>query len=511
MDNIINKLKLKSRINLVFYMSLFLVASLMISFHLVSEKINSDLLKNINDLKHIHKYYNNINEKIATLNHSTIEYSLNINLDYDSSKLYQEILTNIQSLKNDDYLSESPNVIKEIKNMQTTIVGYKQIADSLKAEVKKDYENSLYNILALAIHNDTINEELNRLETEIEKISQEKSKKIHDFILDMRITMTMFIFTIFMFMIYINFKVQNSILCQLKSLQYGIVSFFDVLANKRKDILYMNTSTNDEISQIAKLINSSMADGKNILLSERENAQKIEESVIKATKEIQKLNNELEETQREIVFTMGIIGEERSQETGYHVMRVAEYSLILARLSGLSLEESILIKTASPMHDVGKIGIPDAILNKPTGYTQDEYEIMKTHAEIGYRMLGHSNKSVLKAASIVSYEHHEKWDGSGYPRGLKGEDIHIYGRITAIADVFDALGASRVYKKAWPIKDIYDFFEKESGKHFDPRLVELLLDNLEYFLAARENIESEEESISLSNFIQNFDRVDDYI
>ncbi len=163
------------------------------------------------------------------------------------------------------------------------------------------------------------------------------------------------------------------------------------------------------------------------------------------------------------------------------------------------------------MHDIGKIGIPDAILNKPAGYTQDEYEVMKKHPEIGYRMLKYSDKPILKAASIITHEHHEKWDGTGYPQGLKGEEIHIYGRITAIADVFDALGSNRVYKKSWELKEIYEMFEKESGKHFDPTLVELFLDNLEYFIAARENIESKNEEASLSDFIVNFDKVDNFI
>ncbi|PHS56927.1 MAG: hypothetical protein COB17_07750 [Sulfurimonas sp.] len=395
--------------------------------------------------------------------------------------------------------------------MKNTVIGYKIIADSFKEDITSNYENGLYYILALAINNETINQELSDLDLKIQKISEINTKKLQNFIVNIQIFMTFFIIIIAVLMAYISLKVKLSIHKQLKNLQEGIVSFFDVLSNTRKDIIYMDTHTNDEISQIAKLINSNMAVGKHILLSERETNLKIKKQIQEATQEIQQLNNELEETQREVVFTMGIIGEERSKETGYHVMRVAEYSLILARLAGLSLEEAILIKTASPMHDIGKVGIPDAILNKPSGFTQDEFEIMKTHTEIGRRMLGHSNKSILKAASIISYEHHEKWDGSGYPRGLKGEDIHIYGRITAIADVFDALGSSRVYKKAWPMKDIYDLFEKESGKHFDPNLVSLLLDNLEYFLAARENIESKEESISLSNFIENFDKVDDFI
>ena len=209
---------------------------------------------------------------------------------------------------------------------------------------------------------------------------------------------------------------------------------------------------------------------------------------------------------------MGSIAEERSKETGNHVKRVAEYSLILARLSGMSLEESLLIKNASPMHDIGKVAIPDDILNKPAKFTPEEFEIMKAHAEMGYKMLKFSERSILKAASILAYEHHERWDGKGYPRGLKGEEIHIYGRITAIADVFDALGSDRVYKEAWPLKKILALFEEERGKQFDPVLTDLFLDNLEHFLAAKEIIENgDENEVSLSSYIENFNRVDKYI
>ena len=113
---------------------------------------------------------------------------------------------------------------------------------------------------------------------------------------------------------------------------------------------------------------------------------------------------------------------------------------------------------------------------------------MNTHAEVGYNMLKNSNRTLLKTASIVAYEHHEKFDGSGYPRGLKGEDIHIYGRITALADVFDALGSDRCYKKAWSDEDIFEYFKNESGKHFDPQLVKIFFDNLNEFLAIRDKL-----------------------
>jgi len=140
---------------------------------------------------------------------------------------------------------------------------------------------------------------------------------------------------------------------------------------------------------------------------------------------------------------------------------------------------------ASPMHDIGKLGIPDAILNNPGQLTPEDFEIMKTHAQLGQDMLDRSERPILKAAAIMAGQNHENWDGSGYPRGTAGEDIHLYGRITEVADVFDALGSSRAYKKPWPIEMIVDLFREERGRQFDPALVDILLGKLDEFLEIR--------------------------
>lgn len=195
------------------------------------------------------------------------------------------------------------------------------------------------------------------------------------------------------------------------------------------------------------------------------------------------LYKEIEDTQKDVIFSLGTIGEARSKETGNHVKRVALYSHLLAKLIGFDDEEAELIKIASPMHDIGKVAIEDAILNKPGRFTIDEYELMQKHSTIGYNMLKNSNREILKASATIAHEHHEKYDGTGYPRGLKAEQIHIYGRITALADVFDALGSNRVYKKAWSLEQILEFFQEEKGKHFDPKLVTCFFDNLDDFLA----------------------------
>ena len=212
----------------------------------------------------------------------------------------------------------------------------------------------------------------------------------------------------------------------------------------------------------------------------------LENKIEEATKDIINLNKEIEDTQKEVIFRMGAIGETRSKETGNHVKRVAEYSKLLALYYGLGEDEAELLKQVSPMHDIGKVGIPDNILNKPGKFTDKEFEIMKQHSKIGYDMLSGTDKPLLKAASIVAYEHHEKWSGGGYPRGIKGEEIHIFGRITALADVFDALGSDRCYKKAWKDDDIFKLLKDEKGKHFDPKLIDLFFENIDKFKEIRD-------------------------
>ncbi len=212
----------------------------------------------------------------------------------------------------------------------------------------------------------------------------------------------------------------------------------------------------------------------------------LKEEVHRRIKDIVTLNKEIRETQKEIIFTMGTIGESRSKETGNHVRRVAEYSQLLAEYSGMDKFHAQMLKEASPMHDIGKVGISDAILNKPGRHTVKESEIMKTHTTLGYEMLRHSDKELLQIAATIAYEHHEKYDGSGYPRGLQSEDISLYARITAVADVFDALGSERVYKKAWRDEDIVAMFQEEKAKHFDPLLVDIFLNNIDEFKSIRD-------------------------
>lgn len=199
------------------------------------------------------------------------------------------------------------------------------------------------------------------------------------------------------------------------------------------------------------------------------------------------LTNEILDTQKEIIETLSEVVEKRSKETSNHVLRVAQVSRFLALQIGLPEEEADKITMASPLHDIGKTGIPDSILLKPDKLTKDEYDIMKLHTEIGRDILGSSTRPLLKAGSIIAYEHHEKWNGTGYPNNKKGEEIHIYGRITALADVFDALYHKRIYKEAWPLDRIIDLIKSERGEHFDPKLVDIFLENIDEILTTIKN------------------------
>jgi response regulator RpfG family c-di-GMP phosphodiesterase len=191
------------------------------------------------------------------------------------------------------------------------------------------------------------------------------------------------------------------------------------------------------------------------------------------------LSEEIDTTQKEIIYTLGEIAEARSMEMGHHVKRVAEYSRLIAHKAGLPPEEVELVYMASPMHDVGKLAVPDAILNKPGKLTGDEYETIKTHAKAGYDMLKNTNRQIMSVAAIIALEHQERFDGSGYPFGKKGSEISVYGRIVAIADVFDALGCDRVYKKAWPLEKIVGYFREERGRQFDPELTDLFVASID--------------------------------
>ncbi len=202
-----------------------------------------------------------------------------------------------------------------------------------------------------------------------------------------------------------------------------------------------------------------------------------------------RLLSELENNQIEMIWMLTELMESTSDETGQHIKRVAEISSLLAHYHpALKSTDEDTLYHASPMHDIGKMTIPHQILHKPGRYTEEEFEMMKRHTSNAYNLLSGSNRALIKAAAIIAHEHHEKWNGKGYPRQLKGTDIHIYGRIVALADVFDALTHKRCYKDAWEMEEVIEYIRDHRATQFDPELVDILMQNIDKFKAIIENM-----------------------
>ncbi|MDB5953095.1 MAG: two-component system response regulator [Massilia sp.] len=196
--------------------------------------------------------------------------------------------------------------------------------------------------------------------------------------------------------------------------------------------------------------------------------------------------DELRASRLEIVQRLGLAAEYKDNETGMHVIRMSHYARLLGVAAGMSAQGADDLLHAAPMHDVGKIGIPDRILQKPGPLDPDEWAVMRTHAAIGFEIIGAHPAGMLALASSIALTHHEKWDGSGYPNRLAGEAIPLAGRIVAIADVFDALTSERPYKEAWTVEAAVELLEQQKGRHFDARLVDLFLGQMPAILAVRE-------------------------
>ncbi len=230
--------------------------------------------------------------------------------------------------------------------------------------------------------------------------------------------------------------------------------------------------------------------------------QILEKQVQERTQKLQETLAIAKKTEYEISIRLGRASEFRDLETGGHIKRMSYYSELLAQLYGLNKEECELILYAAPLHDIGKVGIPDKILLKPGRFEENEFEIMKLHSSIGAKMLeGSDEYPVLKAGSIIALDHHEKWDGSGYPNAKKGEDIHLYARIVAIADVFDALSSKRCYKEPMPLDRVLEIMKEDAGTHFDSQLIELFLDNLDQFLKIKERYQDDETAHTISDIL----------
>lgn len=220
--------------------------------------------------------------------------------------------------------------------------------------------------------------------------------------------------------------------------------------------------------------------------------KKLADRALWLAEEVRKATWEVVQRERETVLRLSKAAEYRDPETGAHILRMAHYSELIARGMGLSVADQDLLLEAAPLHDIGKVGIADNILLKPGRLSPPEFEIMKQHARFGYEILQGSSSKVLQAGAAIALAHHEKFDGSGYPNGLKGEEIPIFSRIVAVADVFDALTSARPYKPAWPLSQAVEHIKAHSGSHFDPRCVAAFFEHWETVLEIRQRFQDED-------------------
>ncbi|MCK4841589.1 MAG: response regulator [Methylococcales bacterium] len=228
------------------------------------------------------------------------------------------------------------------------------------------------------------------------------------------------------------------------------------------------------------------------LLALRSSQKKLAEQANWLKNEVTKATQEIRNREQEIIYRLTKATEYRDPETGGHIKRMAHYSYQIAMQLGMSTEEQSLIFKAAPMHDIGKVGIPDSILLKPGELDYAEFEIMKEHAQYGYNILNDSPSQLMQIGAEIALSHHEKYDGSGYPNGLKGDDISIYGRIVAVADVFDALTSERPYKKPWAIEEAICFLTENEGKHFDRACVQAFLKDIDVILDIKDKFKDVE-------------------
>ncbi len=237
------------------------------------------------------------------------------------------------------------------------------------------------------------------------------------------------------------------------------------------------------------------------LQTANEQLVKFADDLNKTFSELKSTHQELQEAYLDTIHRLVLAAEYKDEDTGDHIVRMSRYSALLAEKLGMSDKEVQNIRYAAPMHDVGKIGIPDNILMKPGKLTDEEFDFMKTHTNIGAKILANSKAEILQLSQQIAISHHEKWNGRGYPQGLSGTKIAIAGRIVGLADVFDALTSKRPYKDPYPVEVACDIIKKESGQHFDPELVDVFMENIDEILKIKKEVGTAKD-VSLANFIR---------
>jgi putative two-component system response regulator len=270
-----------------------------------------------------------------------------------------------------------------------------------------------------------------------------------------------------------------------------VKKYNDVLNKEKEDLQKVLSEKESVLIKTLDNLNE-MREDKTFLIKLLE-----EESLklLSAYRELKETNSILKKNNLDIIESLATAAEFRDNETGMHIKRMTNYSILIARKIGLSEDQCEVILNTAAMHDLGKIGIPDNILLKPGQLNDDEWKIMKTHPYIGYKILNGIKNDIMNTASIIAYTHHEKWNGEGYPRQLKGKEIPLEGRICAIGDVFDALTSNRVYKPAFPVEKAVNILKEGRGSHFDPELIDIFLNSIDDVLAIKEKYREIEDEL----------------
>ncbi|HAA57557.1 MAG TPA: two-component system response regulator [Myxococcales bacterium] len=275
------------------------------------------------------------------------------------------------------------------------------------------------------------------------------------------------------------------------------------LSDKAQRLKAVEVGANDFIAKPVEKIELKVRIGSLLKMKEaqdelKRHRQNLEDIVVERTSlleehiaKISKMKQELYEANIETIRRLAVASEYKDEDTGAHILRMSRYANLLAEKLHLSSDEAEIIRHASTMHDVGKIAIPDAILMKPGKLTPEEWKIMQQHTVIGAKMLANASSELLSAGAVIALNHHEKWDGSGYPNGLSGQKIPLWGRICALADVFDALTSERPYKKAFSLEKARSIMQEGKGSHFDPQLLDIFMDNFEEFTRIKKTLSND--------------------
>ena len=256
-----------------------------------------------------------------------------------------------------------------------------------------------------------------------------------------------------------------------------------------------DSSNSDQLKKyaqdLAEVYKSEKEKREELQISERQ-LEKYADDLNQTILELKATHKELQEAYLDTIYRLVLAAEYKDEDTGDHIKRMSRYCALIAEKLGLSAKEVQNILYAAPMHDVGKIGIPDNILMKPGKLTDEEFEIIKTHSSIGAKILANSKSETLKVAEQIALSHHEKWNGKGYPQGLSGDNIPLAGRIIGLADAFDAITSKRPYKDPYPVEMACDIIKKERGEHFDPDIVDVFMENIDEVLKIKAKVHLEE-------------------